>query len=220
MIRLCIFDLDGTLVDSLKDLANAMNTALEAQGFGTHDVQKYRFLVGSGLSVLADRAALAPNERYTPEVKEKILADFSSYYELHCLDNTVPFKGVDALLKELKKRGVLFAVNSNKPDAFTKKIVKALLPEHDFSVICGKRDGFERKPSPDGANHIMYTVSASPEETLYIGDSDVDVLTAKNAGISFCGVSWGFRGKDELRSAGADFIADSVQDILDLTESL
>ena len=76
MIRLCIFDLDGTLVDSLKDLANAMNTALEAQGFGTHDIQKYRFLVGSGLSVLADRAALAPNERYTPEVKEKILALF------------------------------------------------------------------------------------------------------------------------------------------------
>lgn len=220
MIRLCIFDLDGTLINSLMDLASAMNNALEAQGFRTHEVEEYRFLVGSGLSVLADRAASAPNKKYTPEVKEKILSDFSEYYTLHCLDNTVPYEGINSLLRELKKRNILFAVNSNKPDAFTKKIVTALMPEHDFSVICGKRDEFERKPSPDGANYIMDTLSVSKEETLYIGDSNVDVLTAKNAGISFCGVSWGFRGEAELRNAGAEFIAHSVGDIISLTENL
>lgn len=220
MIKLCIFDLDGTLINSLQDLASAMNFALENNGFCTHKTEKYRSFVGSGLSVLADRAALAPNEHYTPEVKEKIISDFNLYYNSHCLDNTVPYNGINDLLNELKNRNILFAVNSNKPDAFTKKIVRSLFPDTEFSVICGKRDKFERKPSPDGTNYIMKSLAVTPEETIYIGDSNVDVLTAKNAGTLFCGVSWGFRGTNELRSAGAEYIADSAKDILSLIQKL
>lgn len=220
MIKLCIFDLDGTLVNSLQDLASAMNHALSSQGFDAHDTEKYRSFVGSGVSVLADRAALAPNERYTPQIKEKIISDFSLYYNSHCLDSTVPYNGIPELLSELQKRKILFAVNSNKPDVFTKKIVASLFRDIPFAAVCGKRDEFEKKPSPDGANFIMKTLSVRPEETIYIGDSNVDVLTAKNAGTFSCGVSWGFRSVQELISSGAQYVADSPDDILSLIEKL
>ena len=213
MIKLCIFDLDGTLINSLNDLADSMNHAIKAHGFPTHAPEKYRQMVGSGVSVLADRAAGAPNDQYTPEVKAAILSDFSEYYSVHCLDKTLPYPGIPELLTELDNEGILCAVNSNKPDNFTKQIVSTLFPDKKFAAIWGKRDGYERKPSPDEANAIMRSLNILPEECMYIGDSNVDVQTAKNAGISFCGVTWGFRSQEELISEGASIIAHTVNDL-------
>ena len=222
MIKLCIFDLDGTLINSLNDLSDSMNHALKAHGFPTHEPEKYRQMVGSGVSVLADRAAGAPNERFTPEVKNSILSDFSEYYSAHCIDKTRPYPGIPELLTELDAQGILCAVNSNKPDNFTKQIISALFPDKKFAEIWGKREGYERKPSPDGANAIMRSLNIPPEECIYIGDSNVDVQTARNAGISFCGVTWGFRSEQELLSEGAASIAHTTEELKELinTENL
>ena len=160
MIRLCIFDLDGTLVNSLNDLADAMNHALEKNGYQPHEPEKYRLMVGSGISVLADRAM---NAFPPPELKKQaVLRDFTAYYEAHCLDKTVPYNGIEELLYLLEKNGILFAVNSNKPDEFAGLIVRTLFPGHSFASVVGKREGFERKPSPDGVREIMRVSPPSP----------------------------------------------------------
>ena len=215
MTKLCIFDLDGTLVNSLCDLADAMNHALSLRGLPVHPTESYRMMVGSGISVLADRAAriLDPSE------KDGLLSDFNNFYTRHCLDNTRPYPGITDMLKKLRSSGCLCAVNSNKPDSFAAYIVNSLFPEKPFERIWGKREGIQRKPSPDAAFAIMKELGVSPEETMYIGDSDVDAITARNAGISFCGVSWGFRPVEELKREGAKIIADTPADILNIVLS-
>ncbi len=215
MIKLCIFDLDGTLINSLADLAEAMNHALAAAGFAGHPVESYRKMVGNGVSVLADRAA-GGKDKLTPETKEKLLAEFSAYYTVHCMDNTRPYEGIPQMLDRLTELGVKYAVNSNKPDGFSKKIVGTLFPEHDFAEVWGKRDGCNIKPAPDGVNGIMSKLGVERDEVMYIGDSDVDVYTAQNADVRFCGVKWGFRSVEELTSAGAEAVASSPEDIIDL----
>lgn len=212
MIRLCIFDLDGTLINSLYDLAAAMNHALENNGLAPYEPERYRFMVGSGISVLADRAMgqAAQDEA----LKARILRDFSEYYTAHCLDFTMPYPEIPAMLSELEKSGIMYAVNSNKPEPFAKQIIMSLFPDASFSAIVGKRDDIERKPSPDGVLEILSKTGTQKSECIYIGDSNVDAFTAQNAGTAFCGVSWGFRTKEELLSAGAEFIADTPSDII------
>ncbi len=211
MIKLCIFDLDGTLINSLYDLAAAMNYALEHNGFHKHDPEKYRLMVGSGVSVLADRAM---NINIPDEIrKQAVLSDFAGYYNDHCIDLTKPYDGVEALLDRLDQKNILYAVNSNKPDNFANYIVSQLFPDRRFSLVLGKREGFERKPSPDGVFTILKETGISTDECIYIGDSNVDVYTAANAGIKFCGVSWGFRAVEELTQAGAGYIAQTPEDI-------
>ena len=213
MINLCIFDLDGTLVDSLYDLADSMNYALEKNGLPTHDREKYRFMVGNGISVLADRAMVVPDSTDTG-IKERVLADFNPRYREHCMDFTRPYEGITELLDELDKRGIAYSVLSNKPDPFTKLIVSTLFAGRSFAVIRGTREGCPRKPEPDAALEIIREAGVSSEEVLYIGDTNVDMKTAENAGLKKVGVSWGFRPVEELIEAGADFIADKPADIL------
>lgn len=214
MTELCIFDLDGTLVNSLYDLADAMNYALVKNGFEPHDREKYRFMIGNGISSLADRSMVISKGLATDEQKRQVLADFQKYYDAHCMDSTVPYDGIKKMLDELDKRNIIYAVMSNKPDEFAKIIVEKLFPENHFVSIWGKRDGYERKPSPQSVLALIDEIGIDKNLCLYIGDSNVDAFTAQNAGLKFCGVSWGFRPKSELIEAGATFIADSPNDIL------
>lgn len=211
--KLVIFDLDGTLVNSLYDLADAVNYALAKNGLPTHEREKYRFMVGNGRSVLADRAMMIP-EGSDSELKRAVLADYDHYYGGHYKDNTRPYEGTAELLKALDEKGVGYCVLSNKPDFFTKAIISELFPGSDFAYVMGKRDEFPTKPDPASVNAVMRELSVTAEECLYIGDSNVDMKTAANAGIESVGVSWGFRSVEELEAAGASHIADVPGDIL------
>ena len=209
--KLCIFDLDGTLINSLYDLADAMNYALQKYGFPVHDREKYRFMVGSGISVLADRAMAVPAEI---EKKEAVLANFNDYYQVHNTDNTVPYEGITELLDNLDNKGVLYSVLSNKPDKFTKQIINKLFPDRKFAAVIGKRDEFPRKPDPASVNNLISDLGFNSRDCLYIGDSNIDMHTAKNASLRSVGVSWGFRPISELLESGAQHIAEKPADIL------
>ena len=208
MTKLCIFDLDGTLINSLYDLADAMNYALKKNGFETHDREKYRYMVGNGISVLADRAMVVP-EGTDSDIKNRILADFSEYYNEHNTDLTVPYDGIPEMLDELEKRNIRFCVLSNKPDIFTKQIVNDLFPGKQFVEVMGK-------PDPTSVFAILKELDVKAEDCLYIGDSNIDMQTAANAGITSIGVSWGFRPVSELKESGAAFIANKPQDIVEI----
>ncbi len=213
----CIFDLDGTLIDSLADLAQAMNAALKENGFAPHPTEAYRRLVGSGAAVLVNRAIGREDAGHSPE-QEAVLAAFGRYYEAHCLDQTRPYEGILPLLSALQERGVRCAVLSNKPEPFTRQIVEALFPASAFALIRGKREGVPRKPDPTAVREILRELSCPEDGCVYIGDSDVDMQTASNAGVFKIGVTWGFRGLQELLQSGADAIAQTPGDILTILE--
>jgi phosphoglycolate phosphatase len=211
LVELCVFDLDGTLVNSLEDLANSTNFALKKYGFGTYPVEKYRYFVGDGVPMLIKRAL---GENDTPQAEEAMLAEFNAYYNEHYADHTRPYEGNIEMLRALRQRGIKCAVLSNKPDEFVKIIIKKILPEIDFEWVQGKAEGFPKKPDPTALNFIMQKLGVKKEDVLYIGDSNVDVKTGKNAGVRTCGVLWGFRERDELEKAGADIIISKPQEII------
>ncbi len=211
--KLCIFDLDGTLTDSLYDLGASMNYAIGKYGFPPRSAEEYRRMVGNGVSVLADRAA-GLDANSDPDLKKAILEVFYDYYEIHKLDHTRPYDGIAETVEELGRRGIMLAVNSNKNDNFTYDIVTSLFGKDRFFDIRGKREGVGTKPDPAAALSIIENAGVSKEESVYIGDSNVDMQTAKNAGIKSIGVSWGFRTVEELRREGADNIAVKPADII------
>ena len=210
-MKLAVFDLDGTLVNSLGDLAQAANTTLSRFGYPIHELDEYRYFVGSGVPELI-RRALPEGER-TEENVARLNPVFDEYYHAHYADITKPYDGITTLLNELKKNGVMLAVASNKPDEFTKAIVGAFFKD-TFDFIQGKVAGVEKKPSPDILNAIMARLDVSKAETLMISDSDIDIYTAKNAEVKSVGCLWGFRTKDELVEAGAVYIAYKPSDII------
>lgn len=213
MAKLCIFDLDGTLVNSLADLADSTNFALEKNGFKAHAKNEYRHFVGDGVPMLIKRAL---GENYSTQAQAAVLSDFNERYEKHYADLTCPYDGNEELLMTLKARGVKCAVLSNKPDNFVKIIVSKIYPGFDFAWVQGKADGFPKKPDPTTFFLILNSLGIKPSETLYIGDSNVDIFTGKNAGVETCGVTWGFRDRAELETAGADHIVDKPNEILAL----
>lgn len=220
MIKLCIFDLDGTLVNSIYDLADSMNYSLKKNGLPVHETEKYRKMVGSGISVLADRVMGLPDGSDGGELKKAVLAGFNEYYNEHCLDKTRPYKGIPELLSSLDSSGIRYAVLSNKPDMFSKRIITALFPDNCFASVMGKREGIARKPSPQAVYLMLEELDVQKKDCLYIGDSDVDMYTARNAGVASCGVSWGFRSISELKNAGAMMIAESPRDVLTFARQL
>ncbi|MCR5121096.1 MAG: HAD family hydrolase [Ruminococcus sp.] len=213
MIDLAIFDLDGTLADSIYDLADAVNKALAEGGFPTHDYDEYRHFVGNGAKKLIERAL---PEGSPPELRDRIHAAFSANYRACCLDKTKPYDGIPELIGRLREQGVLCAVASNKPDEFSALIVESLFGKGVFSLIRGKRDGTPTKPAPDIVYSIAEELDCDLGNAVYIGDSDVDVQTAHNAGLKCIGCAWGFRGEEELLQAGADFIARQPSEIGDI----
>ena len=210
--RLIIFDLDGTLLDTIGDIAEAVNQALEKCGFPTHPKEAYRFMVGSGIMALFERAL--PPDRRTESNILHIREHFLPHYEAHNADLTAPYEGVVTLLETLHQRGVKLAVASNKYHQATQQLVAHYFPTIPFCAVLGHRDGAAVKPSPEIVQEIMEVAEVNnSQEVLYVGDSDVDMLTANNAGVEVIGVSWGFRPKEELAAHNPKAIIDFPADL-------
>ena len=211
-IKLVIFDLDGTLLNTISDLAHSTNYALEKNGFPGHPIEAYKFFVGNGINKLFERA-LPDNEKTEKNIL-RVREVFLPYYDEHNMDYTEPYEGISGLLKTLQTKGYIPAVASNKYQSATEKLIKGLFPDITFAAILGQREGIPVKPDPSIVHDILNITGMSPEETIYIGDSGVDMQTAANSGVVSIGVTWGFRPREELEAAGAVHIADNTEDIL------
>ncbi len=213
MYRYVIFDLDGTLLNTLEDLADAGNWVCTTNGWPTHDLEAYKKMVGNGIPKLCER--FSPENARTPEDLAGTLAQYSARYAAHKADKTKPYPGIEELLADLRRENILCAVFSNKTDCLAQEIVQRYFG-NAFAVARGHQQGFPHKPAPDGLFPILKEMGAEPAQTLYVGDSDVDILTAKNAGLDSCGVLWGFRDAEELRNAGATHLAANAKELRDL----
>lgn len=211
--KLLVFDLDGTLVNSLKDLAIAVNFGLKTAGLPIHEIEKYKVFVGNGREKLIERAM--GGEYCDESLREIVKNKFDSYYAEHCNDNTDSYDGCGKMLSELQSLGIKTAVLSNKPDEFVEKILKKVYPDHNFDLAWGKKSEYKTKPDPEALYAILDKLGIKKENCLYLGDSDVDIYTAKNAGVDMLGVDWGFRGREELIEAGADAVVSSAEEILE-----
>jgi len=209
-----LFDLDGTLLDTIEDLGDSMNSVLARNSYPVHDIEAYKYFVGDGVRNLVLRAL--PEDKRSPEEIDRSLAAMQAEYAVRWADKTVPYPGIASLLDGLAEKGLKCAVLSNKPDAFTKQIIDKLLSGWTFSPVFGERQGVPKKPDPAGALEIARILDVRPEECLYIGDSGVDMKTANAAGMYAVGVLWGFRKKDELLENGARVLVAEPTEILKL----
>lgn len=207
--KLAIFDLDGTILNTLDDLADSLNFALKSSGFPERSVDEVRGFVGNGIRKLIERGV--PAEADIAAV-DKVHSDFTAHYKVHCADKTRPYDGITELLVKLRKSGCLTAVVSNKADYGVQELCADYFPGmFDFTV--GEREGIRKKPAPDSVKEVLRTLGVSNKEAVYIGDSDVDIETAKNAEMDCIGVEWGFRGREFLETHGAKVIAAKTEDI-------
>lgn len=207
-----IFDLDGTLLYTLEDLKNAVNYALDQYGYPVRTLEEVRRFVGNGARRLLERAL--PDGAKNPEL-EKVLSAFRSYYAVHCEDHTYAYDGVLELMQQLKAAGCRLAIVSNKPDSAVKELSK--IHFHDYvQTAIGETEGVRRKPAPDMVENALAELKSIKKETVYVGDSDVDIQTAANAGLDCISVSWGFRDTAFLHQSGARVIADTPQQVFHL----
>lgn len=216
-VKLVIFDLDGTLLNTIGDLAEAANEMLRLRNLPQHDYPTYCTFVGNGIMRLVERAL--PEELRTAEYVAAARQDFLDYYINHIDRKTCPYAGIPELLKALQRRGIRLAVASNKFQAGTEKLIRSFFPEIRFEVVFGQRPDVPLKPDPAVVEEILSITGVAREEVLYVGDSGVDMLTAHAAGVRSVGVSWGFRTREELLDAQADRIVDSAEEILGEVES-
>lgn len=214
MKRLVIFDLDGTLVDTIADLAGATNYALVQLGLPTHSVQAIRSFVGNGINKLLERSL--PESERTEAGVMRMREHFIPYYNEHNADLSQPYQGIVSLLNELQSRGVQLAVASNKYQAATEKIIACYFPDIRFVKVYGQRTDVPIKPNPAVVLEIMGHAGVERNEVLYVGDSGVDMQTGINAGVDTVGVSWGFRSRSELESFRPLAVIDRAEDLLGL----
>ena len=212
MKKLVIFDLDGTLLDTIADLAESANHALKQLGYPTRDVEKIRTFVGNGVNKLLFRAL--PDEEKTEENMMRMRTHFVPYYDAHNADLSAPYPGIVALLEELQAKGLRMAVASNKYQEATVKLVKHYFPMIVFVEVLGQREGINVKPDPTIVCDILQKAGVSKEETLYVGDSGVDMQTAINAGVDAIGVTWGFRPRTELEDFHPMGLIDQAEELL------
>lgn len=211
MKKLVIFDLDGTLLNTIDDLSAAVNYALQQCGYPTRTTDEVLGFVGNGIRKLIERA-LPEDER--SQAKQALLLDkFLAYYNNHNADLSVPYPGVPDMLQRLQDRGVLLAVASNKYQMAVEKLVACYFPEIRFARICGQRDGIPSKPHPMIVEDILESLHVGNADVLYVGDSDVDMQTAINANVDAVAVSWGFRSRAELESYHPLAVIDSAEEL-------
>lgn len=213
-IKLVIFDLDGTLINSVADLGQACNYALQKHGYPQHEAKAYNYFVGNGINKLIERAL--PPEKNNPDEIMAVKADFMTYYMQHKTDLTHPYEGIPELLAELQKREVKIAVASNKFIDGTRALVKNFFPDINFCAVLGQRESIPIKPDPFIANEALAAAQVSRSQALYVGDTCVDIKTAQNAAIEAVGVTWGFRPVEELIDAGATHIINTPSELLKL----
>ena len=214
MIKLVIFDLDGTLLDTLKDLADACNHSLEMCGCPHRTLDEYRHLIGGGVTKLLRHAL--PSEKQNDEMAQKMRSYFIPYYTENICVSTRPYDGIEGLLETLSDAGVKLAIASNKFQTGTETLAENLLGRFEFIKVLGQREGCPVKPDPQIIRDVMTEIpDLKPEEVVYCGDSDVDMMTGHNAGIRSIGVSWGFRGKEELQACNPWIVVDSPAEIAD-----
>jgi phosphoglycolate phosphatase len=206
--KLVIFDLDGTILNTLDDLAASLNYALKKSSLPLRTTDEVRRFVGNGIRKLIERGV---PENTDDAVTDRVFDDFNEHYKVHCADKTAPYDGIKELLTKLKSAGILTAVVSNKADYAVQELCKQYF-DGMFDFTVGARDGIRKKPAPDSVNEVLSKLSTDRSEAVYIGDSDVDLETAKNAKTDCIAVSWGFRGRDFLVSHGATVIADSAEE--------
>ena len=204
--RLAIFDMDGTILDTLSDLADSVNATLAAKGMPTHSIDAVRCFVGNGAAKLIERAVPAGT---SPAEIEQTLQDFTTYYKAHSAVKTAPYEGMVEMLAHLREAGYLLAVLSNKPDVAVGALAERYFPGV-FDLALGQREGVPVKPAPDGVLDVLNGLEVSPEDAVFIGDSEVDVATALNAGLDGVFVTYGFRSEQTLREAGAKEICHTV----------
>ena len=214
MKKLVIFDLDGTLLNTIADLAHSTKYALNKLGYPTHEIEKYNFMVGNGIDKLFERAL--PEEEKSKENVLRVRKEFVPYYDIHNADDSRPYPGIPELLSYLQDAGVQIAVASNKYQAATQKLVDHYFPEIHFTAVLGQREGVKVKPDPIIVSDILEIAKVAKEEALYVGDSGVDMQTAANAGVTACGVTWGFRPRTELEEFNPSYIADTAGEIKNL----
>lgn len=213
MFKLVIFDLDGTLINSLEDLGTAINVSLEKMGLPTHSMDKFNYFVGNGIRKLCERAVGEHQDRV-----DELYKLFGEYYGSHYAVYTKPYENVNQLLETLKDNNIKIAVASNKAENFVVQIVNELFPSIKFDCVKGQVDTRDKKPSPDIVFQIMQELGISKEQTVMVGDSNVDITTGKNADIHTIGCLWGFRDYQELSQAGADSIVSNPLEIIDLVK--
>lgn len=199
--RCVLFDLDGTLVDSLADLADSMNRVLTRKGLPAHPPQAYRYFVGDGMANLVQRAL--PVEARRQDFIQDCIREMRQEYGLHWADTTRPYPGIAELLDTLACRDIQMAILSNKPDGLTQEVVRTLLPNWHFAEVAGAREAIARKPDPAGALRIANLLHRAPADFLYLGDTNTDMQTARAARMFAIGALWGFRTADELTENGA-----------------
>ena len=208
---LAIFDLDGTLLNTIGDLAVACNAVLAMRGLPQHTYDEYCHFVGNGIMRLVERAL--PEELRTPYTVAAVRADFVKYYTEHIDAYTKPYDGIPELVAGLVRRGVRIAVATNKYQAGTEQLVRLFFPDVPFAAVFGQREGVPLKPDPAVVEEILSLTGAAKERVLYVGDSGVDIEPAAVAGVRSAGVTWGFRSRENLVNAGADFLADTPAEL-------
>lgn len=213
-IKFIIFDMDGTLLDSLTDLQNTLNYCFRKVGFPERNYQEVRSFVGNGLRTLIERAV--PQET-TDEKIDEILEDFKQHYMIHCMDFTAPYEGIMDMLAKLKENGYKMAIVSNKADEALKHLSQQFFGDY-IDVAIGERAGMDKKPAPDLVYLAMEELGATKENTVYVGDSEVDYQTAVNSGLPCISVLWGFRDKELLEEYGSDCFANTPEDVVKILE--
>ncbi|WP_454970834.1 HAD family hydrolase [Dorea sp.] len=212
-MKACIFDLDGTLTNTLESMTYSVNLTLEEMGLSKITKDQCRLFVGNGARVLMEKSLKAAGDTDASRIEEG-MEIYGRIFDRNCTYHVTPYKGIPEMLKALKDKGIQLAVLSNKPDRQTVKVVKAIFGEELFDYAQGQKEGIRRKPEPDGVWYLMEQMHVSKEECLYIGDSEVDAATGRNAGLKTIGVLWGFRDRKTLETAGADDLIDRPDELL------